>query len=372
MSVPNLGRFVMVSPEARPFVASSSVEAIIVPTNRPYGRLRTIVSVAQRLGCVLVVLCSGDASIDATERLVKDKGVELLAIDTSRLPEGLMPYFRTTDMLKESVFDLNTDLSLKRNLGMLLARLVNWTDVVFLDDDIDVPDPEDLNRAISLLEQHGVVGLLMDGFPDNSVVRHAYREVGGIWPGFVGGGGALAMNPSVMTTFFPKVYNEDLLFLLDHPGLRPAAISGNAVQSPYDPFKDAARARAQELGDTIAEAVLLLYREGRQLSDANLDYWRGFLRSRQQMINDTLTKTLAYGNLAQRNAMLAALAGAHAQSVLIDSKTCMEYLIALRDDRSRWHEHIGMVQRKYMRMVSGVASVPAALGLKDCARYVAP
>ncbi|MEV6829450.1 hypothetical protein [Amycolatopsis sp. NPDC051102] len=317
-----------------------------------------------------MALCSGLASTDVTARLAGSAGVELLAIDTTRLPDHLMPSLSTRRMLAESVFDLRTDTGMKRNFGLLLARLLGWECAVFLDDDIDIPAPGDLATAATLVAEHSIVGLLVDGFPDNSVVRHAYRAVGGEWPAFIGGGGALAVNPAKINTFFPNVYNEDLLFLLDHQGLRPAVVSGTALQARYDPFQVGSRARFEEFGDCVAEGVLLLHRDGRQAGDAGVDFWRGFLADRQRMIADTLAKAERRDRADQRKRMLAALLGAHEQSGVIEPRTCVEYLIALRDDRSAWHDHNERIRGRYGRLVSGVASVPGALGLTDCARYV--
>jgi len=59
--------------------------------------------------------------------------------------------------------------------------------VVFLDDDIRVPDPADLGKAVSLLGTHAAVGLGIGGFPDNSMVCRAFREAGGRQETFIGG-----------------------------------------------------------------------------------------------------------------------------------------------------------------------------------------
>jgi hypothetical protein len=59
----------------------------------------------------------------------------------------------------------------KRNLGLLLSHMLRWKHVVFLDDDIKVPDPADLSKAASLLSTYAAVGLGIGGFPDDGVPR---------------------------------------------------------------------------------------------------------------------------------------------------------------------------------------------------------
>ena len=82
------------------------------------------------------------------------------------------------------------DLSLKRNLGLLIARTAGWERILFLDDDIDVPNPSELEVVAAAADQFDAVGLHNTGFEDNSVVCHALRHIGGKQDTFVGGAGA--------------------------------------------------------------------------------------------------------------------------------------------------------------------------------------
>jgi glycosyltransferase involved in cell wall biosynthesis len=76
-----------------------------------------------------------------------------------------MPQFETSRMLAGTRFERRTDTSLKRNVGLLLARSVGWQRIVFLDDDITVEDPADLRRAVALLGPHYAAGLFIGGDP---------------------------------------------------------------------------------------------------------------------------------------------------------------------------------------------------------------
>ena len=71
--------------------------------------------------------------------VAKGKDVEVTAIDVGNLPGGLLPRFGTDYLMEDSRFDRRTDTSLKRNVGLLIAQLMGWQRVVFLDDDIEVP-----------------------------------------------------------------------------------------------------------------------------------------------------------------------------------------------------------------------------------------
>jgi hypothetical protein len=295
---------------------------------------------AHDLDSHLLVLCSGRADAGSTLRLAEEHGVEATAIDVDLLRPDVLPHFRTTAMLARKRFERKTDTSLKRNLGLLFAKSAGWDRVVFLDDDIKVPDPRDLARAAGLVDSYAGVGLEIGGFPDNSVVCHAYRAIGGFQNTFVGGG-ALAIGKRSMTSFFPNVYNEDWFFLLDDDGLLPTAVTGRAEQKPYDPFANELRARVEEFGDCLAEGVFALLDEGRPISDADVRYWRGFLRSRRELITDVLDKVeLARRSPADTRLMVASLKAARGRSQIITPELCVEYLEALRHDRGVWREFV--------------------------------
>ncbi|QQQ77475.1 hypothetical protein IOD16_02780 [Saccharothrix sp. 6-C] len=235
------------------------MDAIIVPTSRPWRYLCAAIDTAAVLGRPLLVLCSGEASPHRTVKLARTRGVEMLLVDVGALPASLMPRLSATaKVLSSTEFLRHTDTSFKRNLGLLVSRVVGWERVAFLDDDITVPTPSDLDAAAGLVsEGYAAVGLEVGGFPDNSVVCHAHRETGGDQGTFIGGG-ALVIGRESMTSFFPTIYNEDWFFLLDDAGLRRSAITGRVEQKPYDPFANESRAQMEEFGDCLAEGVFAL------------------------------------------------------------------------------------------------------------------
>jgi hypothetical protein len=99
-----------------------------------------------------------------------------------------LPDLETSRLLAGTRFAGKEDTSAKRNLGLVLSHMIGWGRIVFLDDDILVGDPGHLRQAAGLLDTHNAVGLSVVGYPDNSVVCHAYRAVGGFQQSFIGGG----------------------------------------------------------------------------------------------------------------------------------------------------------------------------------------
>jgi glycosyltransferase involved in cell wall biosynthesis len=355
----------------------ADVDAIIVPTARNVAMLRPAVELAGKLSCTLVVLCSKWSSARDVAALVAGKGVKLIAIDADGLPAGVVPAFETDRVLKGSRFERRTDTSLKRNFGLLLARLIGWQRIVFLDDDIAIPEPADLEDATGLTGRYDGVGLVIDevnGMPDNSVVCHAFRAAGGAQDMFIGGG-ALAVGTTAMTSFFPNIYNEDWFFLLDDDGLRPTTTTGRAIQKKYDPFLED-RAKMEELGDCLAEGLFWLLDNGHTLRDATTAHWETFLRNRAGFITDVIGMVeRSGGDPERRHRMLLALKAARGRCQYIKPELCVRYVDAWRADRAHWRGHVDyvhrvVVTRKKMskperRSLAGVRGMFRSLGVPD-------
>jgi hypothetical protein len=345
--------------------APARVDAIIVPTARPVAYLDKAIALAGRLGCTLLALCSKLASAEKVAKAAVESEVAVVAVDIDGVPSGLMPSLKTSELLQGSKFERTTDTSDKRNLGLLLARTAGLDRIVFLDDDITVPRPADLLDAAGLLATHAGVGLANSGFPDNSVVCHAYREAGGQQDTFIGGG-ALAVGAASFACFFPNIYNEDWFFLLDDDRLRPSATTGEAVQSPYDPFSDERRARSEELGDCLAEGVFSLLDTGKRLSDADAEYWQEFLGNRRLFIEDVLHAVHAMRIAPdEKQRRITALKAARGRNQCITPEMCVEYLQAWRADRTLWRKHVNSVGRRHRRGID-LEQALDLLGIKYC------
>jgi hypothetical protein len=331
----------------------AEVDALLVPTARRPAFLKDAAALAGQLGCPLVTLHSGKwtSAWEAVQLL--PAGVDLIAIDVPD-PAGLrLPDFETSRLLADTRFDRRRDTSTKRNLGLLLSRMVGWERIVFLDDDILVGDPDDLRRAVGLLDTHHAVGLFIGGYPDHSVVCHAYRLAGGSQQSFIGGG-ALAVGLSRSRSCFPDIYNEDWFYLLDAERgleLQPLAATGTVIQRPYDPFRTPDRARAEELGDVIAEGTFWLLDQGRSVLDADLRHWTEFLQRRARFIDHVLDlvsegKTIESG---EKTRMVEALRASKGRLAHITPALCRDYLHAWAADRRRWQRHIDRLATRQTR-----------------------
>jgi hypothetical protein len=317
------------------------VDAIIVPTARPVAYLKEAASAALSLGCPLVTLHSKKWTSAYAAAASLDPAVNLIAIDVPETGHLRIPELETSRLLAGTMFERRTDLSIKRNLALVLSHTLHWERVIFLDDDIRVPKPGDLSRAAGLLDAHAAVGLGIGGFSDNSMVCHAFRAVGGRQETFIGGG-ALAVAMTQNRSFFPNVYNEDWFFLLDAgKRLQSVASVGQVLQYPYDPYR-VERARAEEFGDVLAEGIFWLLDQGKPASDGDLEHWRDFLVHRRRFIQQvrSMVESRASIDSTVRTRMKEALTAALGRCLCITPELCVAYMKALATDQDRWQHHI--------------------------------
>ena len=313
------------------------LDAIIVPTFRAVDALRDSLVLAHELGRPLVALCSGQAQARQAVALAAAYEAEVQAIDLHDVRPKI-PAFRADDVLRGAGFGPVGDLSLKRNLGLLLARIAGWERVLFLDDDIYGVRRDELEGAAAVLDsdRYRAVGLRNRGYPDNSVVCHAYRAVGAEQDSFIGGG-AMIVNPLRTRSFFPNIYNEDWFFLLGDGVPFRAARSGTMVQRSYDPFATPRRAANEELGDTLAEGLFWMLDNRQDPSTCDKAFWGDFLFRRRALLDHVLAEVDIHVTDQQRaTAIKAALRAAQGASAYVTPHLCDEFVQAWTQDLRTW------------------------------------
>jgi hypothetical protein len=327
----------------QPIVAAheqADIDAIVVPTIRSAGHLKSAMAAARDLGCKLVVLYShhrksyaGDAA-----RMGTHHDVDVLAADLTEHP--LPVDFTTTRLLAGTRFGHTFDINVKRNVGLLLARAAKWSRIVLLDDDITDFRTDDLRRAAYLLSRYHAVGLDIGGCPDNSVVCHVNRLTGGHQDTFIGGG-ALAVAPLRTDAFFPSVYNEDWLFLLHSVEKRLVTTLGKAVQGEYDPFASPRRAKLEEFGDCLAEGLFYLLDQGKKAQDADAGFWGDFIEKRRAFIRSLQAKVPSAAFDDDFKARMAdSLKAALDSQKFLSAQRYVAYLRAFEEDRALWRHQL--------------------------------
>jgi hypothetical protein len=269
---------------------SRVLDAIIVPTIRSAEQLRSAVKLASVSRSHLITLHTDRFPSELTSVLGKlGRG----AVTPLALRSGARhPLLDLAANLPQTLRSSSAiDISRKRNLGLLIGRACGWTRMLLLDDDIQWLNIAKLRAAASCLreDKYPVVGIqVTDKYPDASVIGHARRMVGYDHKPFISGG-SLLVDPQRLNGFFPAVYHEDWLCILDHLRLGEVAVSGRVGQGPYNPFADPDRARIEEFGDVLASGMLWLVHAARDKvaaqatvavtnTETSSDYWREAVR----------------------------------------------------------------------------------------------
>jgi hypothetical protein len=234
---------------------------------------------------------------------------------------------------------------MKRNIGLVLARLRGWHKILFVDDDIYQVSPRDVARFSSSLDRHPVAAMATKEFPDNSVVCHARRLAGLGQDVFVGGAVLGVDTGHSAVSFFPDIYNEDWFFFAQHAASRSLPKIGEARQDEYDPFGDPERAAYQEFGDLLGEGLYALFNDtpGWDLNDqlnvaSGKHHWRLFIDDRRQMISETYDRLSALHGDSPSDLSPAqrSLRRAGQQLELISPELCVDFIKTWQADDKRW------------------------------------
>jgi hypothetical protein len=345
--------------------AGTSLDAIIVPAARPARNLQTAIRLATGTGARLIVLCSFRTHTDEVRALLAEHSLPDAAV--VEMPENcddwILRDFETTRWVHDGPGKAvcgarNSDLSLKRNTGLLLARMLGWERIFFMDDDIREISADTVLSTVSLLGAaagggYRTAGMSVKEYPDNSVVCHARREVGEDQGVFVSGS-VLAVDCGVPFDFFPDLYNEDWLFFYRDAAEGRLATPGSlAEQLPYDPFADPQRAASQEFGDVIAEGLYALLHSGLGTEAADEEYWERFLKDRNRVLDD-VGRRLQDSRPELRGEISKAIGAAQQVLWAVTAKMCADYVAAWQRDLGRWGKELANLE--------GASSIEDALG----------
>jgi hypothetical protein len=307
-----------------------TIDIVVIPTVRPYGHLITGIKLAKETAAYLVVLCSGSASAIEASHQMSLSGVPGVAIAIPSIyVHAMLTDFRTDVFLRVFNGRKDNDLSLKRNLGLLIGRLTNKQLLFFLDDDVEIAQGHIASTAKALIDAP-IAGFFVEDFPDNSVVRHAQRLCG-IEPGVHVAGGALGVSVERAAGFFPNIYNEDWFFMYANNEM-PIPI-GSIRQHPYDPFDNPLRAASEEFGDVLAEGLSKTICSGHQITDLQKRSWHNILNERKKLIY-SIRERLGYIDTASESEL------DH-----IDATLCHDYIKAWLSDIELWHNRLSKIEK---------------------------
>jgi hypothetical protein len=330
------------------------LDAIIVPTARRASALTGLMELAAQLKISLVVLCSQQANFtQVAERMgrVGARGIAVGLDDTYALPHEL-----TKETSSDVFFKANgartSDLSVKRNSGLLLAKLRGWRKIAFVDDDITL-SARDLGRIADQLDNQQFAGMMCRDFPDNSVLCHARRLAKLPQDVFVTGAVLGVHCADLPLPFFPDIYNEDWFFFSEAAAHHRLTKVGEARQAAYDPYVES-RACHEEFGDLLAEGLYSAIgttgtwcKPGdfyAQITNVATErYWASFIEVRREDLWATRARLEEF--LLRDDCgvdVVAAIKALNAADALydntaIDAARCVEFLDSWVTDTTEWN-----------------------------------
>lgn len=265
---------------------------------------------------------------------------------------------------------IRSNLSDKRNAGLLIAKLTGMRRIMFVDDDVTL-EQQTFRSASSLLAGFKVVGLRCLGFPDKAVVNHAEQHIVRYHQSTTGqgaysaaaahaghiSGNSVAVNPQTSCIFFPpEIYDEDLLAFYDMYAERSAALvkQGGYHQTIYDPFADPDRARTEEFGEVLTDGLYQNLKLRSHIDLTKQRFWDTVTVQRGQYIGYllkgleapqkreyfTYLTELPKFDPVEKTKIRNSLLAAQAVNTTITGKMCVDYYRAWRADQGRWRKRL--------------------------------
>jgi glycosyltransferase involved in cell wall biosynthesis len=327
----------------------------VVPTNRPVESLGDCLELASRAAIPLIVACSKRVDRYQVIKAAAERNVEVYAVDMPPDPASSLAGLTFATSEDEELLAFTSgktrDLSVKRNLGLVIARMRGWQRLMFLDDDIQEVSTADLDALAAALEDHNVSVLIPDEYPDNSVACHAYRLGGGEQGKFASAGGMGVRCDRDELSFFPNIYNEDWFFFSDEAAKHKIAKVGASKQEEYDPFANPQRAVKEEFGDLLAEGLYARLDAQLDILGVDVAYWSDFIKSRKAFLGqvaDSLTALLkdCLNSDKERKVRAAQISIREARLQLerIKPELCQKFIDLWQADLAEWRRYLATLQ----------------------------
>jgi hypothetical protein len=345
----NLSKDVSATPAPPLRSRRGHLDAIIVPASRPALFLQETIELSAHLGVLVVILCSKQTRAEDVEQLVsRTPGARSLIVtipDTWDHPE--FPQRTSAKKFQQASSYRDSDLSAKRNIGLLIARSHGWNKIAFIDDDVRLRGIRNIARLAGQLDDHQVAGMLVLRHPDNSVVCHARRLARLRQDVFVTGAVLGVHCNSLPLSFFPDIYNEDWFFFAREAAARDLRSVGYARQAQYDPFDCADRARREEFGDLLAEGLYALMDTADESmpmyrgAAATTAYWSRFIDARRDVLGKTSSLLTDFQDQevgGKVKSALASLAAAETQLNMITPDLCVSFIEDWWSDVIDWQK----------------------------------
>ena len=304
------------------------VDAIFIPFKKRYANLNELLQILNFYTGPIYLMLSEDKEL---KHISWDKHLSVFPLLIN--DHKFISFFNSL-LTTNNDFYRNTswDLPLKRNYALYFSRMKNYSKILLIDDDIRNFNSEMLDIGTRCLEKYKLSGCFVKNFPDLSIICHLEKISGEEIVPFLSGS-FLFIRPLLSYSFFPKIYNEDWLFMLPHIIDNTICSFGSIQQLPYDPFANPYKAAFEEFGDIIAEGLYTLLSSNSYDIRFKKEVWDYIINERRETLI-FLKKTFRDSRIQEviNYAMVA--------NKSISYRDCLNFLTDMERDQETWNSFL--------------------------------
>ena len=180
------------------------------------------------------------------------------------------------------------NLGYARNYALFLSQIYNANKVLFIDDDIEIPNEKIIVNSFELLEQFNFVGASIGGMIDDSLLGYISNDLGLIDNDErTLSGGFLAFNRKKIRFPFLNIYNEDWIWLFLHSNDEKYLQTECVIQkntNPYIGYEN--KILFQEYGEIFIKGILLAKRKSNFELLSSKSFWENVIQERKVYLSE--------------------------------------------------------------------------------------
>lgn len=197
------------------------------------------------------------------------------------------------------------NLGFMRNFGLIYSKYQKFDRVLFMDDDINVPNLDIIHSTLQNLDRYKLCGVEITGLVDDSIAGHIATglDVHNIR---TLSGGFMAFRPNESDNYFLNCYNEDWIWIFMESQQHEEYMEGAVLQELSDPMRNwENKIQFQEFGE-IALDGLIEIRENHDKEETlqDIHFWEKILAERQMYILELYRLTHARSNNCSHSEIL--------------------------------------------------------------------
>lgn len=259
-----------------------------------------------------------------TDPIAVDRWNNVASLDWRNDTASFHDELNTTELATACGVPAEWDLPAKRTVALQHARDNGFAVGLLIDDDIKFTGSEDLDRFRSM--ENALAGRPPRSSPDLSVLEEMFsvEAVPHAFPN----GNYLFFDPTVPMGFFPKMYNDDWLFIWSSRDCRPTVLPSGSLTHGARSFDPEERAAHQEFGETLIEGLC-----STQPDILDDGFWQSVIYPRRLYLKSL--RALATAPSSRRT-----VDAAIAMHDTIDGSRLTRWCRAFLDDNRRWRERL--------------------------------